>query len=145
LDTDNLKAITTASSEPVLNPAEQPGPARSKTNNLKMKGAAGLAASALLATSLLLSACGEDDDCIRTTPPPAATVAANGNVGSFGTPAAASLNLPTTPASTQFTTGQPTAAANQVYCRSRRTGGYYWFTGTRYYSGGGGSSSSSSS
>jgi hypothetical protein len=141
LDTDNLKAITTAPNEPALNYAEQARLSRSKSSVNKMKGAAGLAASALLATSLMLSACGQDDDCIPSTPP---TAGAASNAGSFGTPVASSSN-PSSPNSSQFTSGQTAATSGQTYCRSRRTGAFYWYTGSRYYSTGSGSSSSSSS
>jgi hypothetical protein len=140
LDTDNLKAITTAPNEPALNYDEQARLSRSKSSLTKMKGAAGLAASALLATTLMLSACGQEDDCIPSTPP---TTGAS-NVGSFGTPVASS-SQPSAPGSSQFTSGQTAATSGQTYCRSRRTGAFYWYTGSRYYSGGSSSSSSSSS
>lgn len=130
LDTDKFRAVTTAPNEPALHFSEQEKLASGKGTILRLKGTISLAASALLAGSLLLSACGDQgdqsDDCIVTTPPTnsAANVVLPPIVGA--TPA------PTQPGSSQFTSGQSTSA-NQTYCRSRRTGGFYWYSGTRYY------------
>lgn len=131
LNTDNLQAITLASSEPTLHKAEQEKLNAAKHGGQKMRAAKAFAASALLAGSLLLSACGDDqDDCIPSTPP-----AGTGSGASYVLPTPNPASLPTAPASSQFTSGQPAQATNQTYCRSRRTGGYYWYAGS-YVSGG---------
>lgn len=119
---DNLIPTTLASNGSAM----QAGEENKQTKSRRLKSSAALAASALLSTSLLLSACG-DDDCIPTTPP------SNTNT---------SFVLPAPPSSTQFTTGTANPT-NQTYCRSRRTGTYFWFVGSTgsYNSGGVGASS----
>jgi hypothetical protein len=131
LDTDKIRAITSAPNEPALHFAEQEKLVSGKSKLQRLRGTTSLAASALLAGSLLLSACTDDtDDCIVTTPP--TNVKTNLvlppiNSSSQATPA------PSQPNSSQFTSGT-SSSANQTYCRSRRTGGFYWYSGTRYYS-----------
>jgi hypothetical protein len=130
LDTENLKAVTSAPNEPALHYSEQQKLISGKSALQRLKGAGGLAASALLATSLLLGACGDDDDCIVTTPPTNAPV--NLVLPPITTPNDSS-STPSTPSSSQFTSGSSTGTA-QTYCKSRRTGAFYWYSGTRYYS-----------
>lgn len=132
LDTDKLRAITVAPNEPALYYSEQEKLVSGKGAIQRLKGTGALAATALLAGSLLLTACtDEGDDCIVSTPPTNAAV----NLvlppissNATGTPTAA----PSQPSSSQFTSGTSTSSG-QTYCRSRRTGGFYWYSGTRYY------------
>jgi hypothetical protein len=144
LDTDKFRAVTTAPNEPALYFSEQEKLVSGKGAIQRLKGTASLAASALLAGSLLLSACGDEgDDCIVTTPPTnsAANVVLPPIVGATPSSGSGATNFtgspqatpaPTQPGSSQFTSGQSTSA-NQTYCRSRRSGGFYWYSGTRYY------------
>ena len=151
LNTDKLQAITSAPSEPALHRAEQERTGNAKQGMARLKATSALAASALLAGSLLLGACGDESDCVPVTP--SAAAAGGGSTFSnppFGTPAA-SYAAPGTPSSSEFTSGQSTNA-NRTYCQSRRTGGYYWYSGVYvvgapgiYGSGSSGSSGSSSS
>lgn len=155
LNTDKLQAITSAHSEPALHYAEQERSATTKQGMARLKATSALAASALLAGSLLLGACGDESDCIISTPPATAAAAGGSTFSSpaFGTPAA-SYVTPGTPSSSEFTSGQ-TTTANRTYCQSRRTGGYYWYSGVYvggsssnggfFGSGSSGSSGSSSS
>ncbi len=139
--TTNLKPLTAAASEPELYFAEQQRLSGSKTAMQRLRGTGAVAATSLLAASLLLSACGSDeDDCIISSPASSGS-GASSFTSSYvlPTPNPASIpvtpgSVPVAPGSAQFTSGQATAA-NQTYCRSRRTGGYYWYTGTRYYGG----------
>lgn len=121
-DAKELIPTTAASSGPAMQAGTE-----AQTKTRRLKATAGMAASALLATSLLLSACTEDD-CIPQTAP------SNTSNNSFV--------LPAPPASSQFTTGSGTSNT-QTYCRSRRTGGYFWYVGsTGSYNTGGTSASS---
>ncbi len=135
-----MQATTGANPEPELFAAQQDRLNNSKKAVTRLKGSAGLAVGALLAGSLLFTACGDNtsDDCIASTPPPD-----GGAAGSFAVPTPGVAQAQVTPGSAQFTSSTPAANANRTYCRSRRTGGYYWYTGP-IGSGIGGSSSSSS-
>lgn len=133
LETDKLRAVTTAPNEPALHYSEQQKQIGGKSVVQRLKGSGALAATALLAGSLLLGACGdEDDDCIVTTPP------TNAAVNRVLPPIPSSAQPTTTaspsqPSSSQFTSGS-SGTSGQTYCRSRRTGVFYWYSGTRYYS-----------
>jgi hypothetical protein len=133
LDTDKLRAATTAPNEPALHYSEQEKLVSGKGAIQRLKGTGALAATALLAGSLLLTACGDDsDDCIVSTPPTNAAVnLVLPPISSSSVPT--STTTPSQPSSSQFTSGT-SSTSGQTYCRSRRTGGFYWYSGTRYYS-----------
>jgi len=106
-------------------PNQAKEPQNSALTRLKKYGGR-VAVTTLLSTTLLLGACGTDiNDCVQQSNPPAPV-----------------------PGSTGFTAAKPTTNSG-TYCRSRSTGGFYYYGGyygsTGGYNGSGGNSGSGGS